>query len=77
MFPLNDKCHDMHTRCSEKYKVQFALNNRLQNSPVTYMQRLLNENNQDQENKPSWEWIIIVIVLPSNALYKQCIFMHA
>ena len=28
MFPLNDKFHDMHTRCSEKYKVQFALNNR-------------------------------------------------
>ena len=50
MFPLNDKCHDMHTRCPEKYKVQFALNNRLQNSPVTYMQRLLNQNNQDQEN---------------------------
>ena len=53
MFPLNERCNDMHTRNPEKYKVQFALTDRLQNSPITYMQRLLNENNQNEENRLS------------------------
>ena len=43
MFPLNEKEHKMKTRDTEKYKVQFALTERLKNSPVIYMQRLLNE----------------------------------
>ena len=43
MFPLNNKIHDQETRSTEKYQVQFAFNDRLKNSPVIYMQRLLNE----------------------------------
>ena len=43
MFPLNNKIHDKETRSTEKYQVQFAFNDRLINSPVIYMQRLLNE----------------------------------
>ena len=39
----------MKTRDMEKFKVQFALTKRLKNSPVIYMQRLLNE--QDRENE--------------------------
>ena len=46
MFPLNEKDHNMGTRNPDKYKVQFALNDRLKNSPVIYMQRLLNQNEE-------------------------------
>ena len=48
MFPLNQKNHDMETRHEERYKVQFAHTNRLKNSPIIYMQKLLNQN---EENK--------------------------
>ena len=44
MFPLNTKNHNMETRETEKYHVQFANTTRLQNSAIIYMQRLLNEN---------------------------------
>ena len=44
MFPLNNKNHEMQTRETEKYHVQFANTARLQNSSIIYMQRLLNEN---------------------------------
>ena len=44
MFPENEKQHDMKTRAMEKFKVQFALTKRLQKSPITYMQKLLNEH---------------------------------
>ena len=44
MFPLNNKNHQMETRNTEKYDVQFANTARLQNSAIIYMQRLLNEN---------------------------------
>ena len=44
MFPLNKKQHDMETRMEEKYQVQFANTTRLKNSPIIYMQKLLNEN---------------------------------
>ena len=44
MFPLNNKSHEMNTRVEDKYEVQFALTNRLKNSPIVYMQRLLNEH---------------------------------
>ena len=43
MFPLNNKIHDQETRSTEKYQVQFVFNDRLKNSPVIYMQRLLNK----------------------------------
>ena len=44
MFPLNEKKHEMETRNKQKYKVQFANTTRLQNSPIIYMQKLLNDN---------------------------------
>jgi hypothetical protein len=43
MFPRNKKKHDMNTRNPETFKVQFANTDRLQKSPIIYMQRLLNE----------------------------------
>ena len=43
MFPINNKSHEMDTRITEKYEVQFALTNRLKDSPVIYMQKLLNQ----------------------------------
>ena len=43
MFPINEKIHAMGTRNPETYKVQHALNGRLQDSPIIYMQSLLNE----------------------------------
>ena len=44
MFPLSEKKHDMETRNEDKFKVQFANTTRLKNSPIVYMQKLLNEN---------------------------------
>ena len=44
MFPINNKIHQMNSRETEKYQVQFANTARLQNSTIIYMQRLLNEN---------------------------------
>ena len=45
MFPENVKQHEMKTRKIDKFKVQLALTKRLQKSPITYMQKLLNEHN--------------------------------
>ena len=39
----NEKLHDMKTRKSEKFFVNHANTSRLMNSPIIYMQRLLNE----------------------------------
>ena len=44
VFPKNSKQHEMITRNPEVYKVQFANTERLKNSPIIYMQELLNEN---------------------------------
>ena len=44
MFPENTKNHTMNTRNAEKYKVQHANTLRLQNSPIIYMQKLLNKD---------------------------------
>ena len=44
MLPLNNKNHQIETRNTEKYDVQFLNTARLQNSAIIYMQRLLNEN---------------------------------
>ena len=49
MFPENQKEHEMNTRDKEKYKVQFALTKRLQNSPIIYMQKLLNQNEKEKQ----------------------------
>ena len=47
MFPENEKKHEMNTRENEKFKVHFAFTKRLQNSPIIYMQKLLNQNEKD------------------------------
>ena len=44
MFPLKAKQHKMKTRSQQKFKVQHANNERLKNSPIIYMQNLLNAN---------------------------------
>ena len=44
MFPKNIKEHTMSLRTSEKYKVEKTSTERYKNSPVVYMQRLLNSN---------------------------------
>jgi hypothetical protein len=42
MFQTNNKIHQMETRFAENYEVNHANTERLKNSPVIYMQRLLN-----------------------------------
>ena len=44
MFPMKKKKHLMQTRNTEKFEVQQAINERLKNSPIIYMQNLLNKN---------------------------------
>ena len=52
MFPLKTKQHEMKTSHEEKYKVSFAHTNRMKNSLIIYMQKLLNENeNQNKTTK--------------------------
>ena len=41
-FPENNKKHPMVTRYEEEYKIDSANTERLKNSPIIYMQRLLN-----------------------------------
>ena len=43
LFPINPNYKE-NSRCSEKYRVNFANNNRLQYSAIPALQRLLNEN---------------------------------
>ena len=43
LFPPNPKIHPMLTRFEESYDVNNAHTTRLQNSPIIYMQRLLNQ----------------------------------
>ena len=42
MFPKNKKTHDMNTRKANTYQVQNAVSERLKNSPLIFMQNLLN-----------------------------------
>ena len=46
MFPLRVKEHSMEVRDQEKYFVQHAKTDRLKNSTIPYMQRLLNMNEE-------------------------------
>ena len=39
----NEKKHKMKTRKTEKFNVNHTKTSRLKNSPIIYMQRLLNE----------------------------------
>ena len=43
MFTTNKKTHQMETRFPENFAVNHANTERLKNSPVIYMQRLLNQ----------------------------------
>ena len=43
MFPKNIKRHEMNTRNEETYIVHHANTDRMLNSPIIYMQKLLNE----------------------------------
>ena len=51
LFPLNMKAHDMKTRHSEKYTVLKAHTNRLMNSTVPTIQRMLNAYENGSINK--------------------------
>ena len=44
MFPKNQKKHEMKTRNTEVYQVDFSHTNRLQKSSIIYMEKLLNEH---------------------------------
>ena len=44
LFPLNKNLHNMNTRSLEKFQVNFANTDRLKNSAIPYMQRLLNND---------------------------------
>ena len=47
MFPQTNQSYEMKTRKKEKFIVQFANTGRLQKSPIIYMQKLLNEDEQN------------------------------
>ena len=53
LFPLRVKEHAMDIRDQEKYCVQHANTDRLKNSTIPYMQRLLNMNEQNDMNQNS------------------------
>ena len=44
LFYNNKSIHEMKIRNKEQYNVEFANTKRLKNSPIIYMQRLLNED---------------------------------
>ena len=44
MFPKKKNQHQMKTRQHQKFEIQFARTSRLQSSPLTYMQKLINKN---------------------------------
>ena len=49
-FKENKNKHEMKTRHPEKYEVSFANNDRMRKSSIVYMQQLLNEEHERQEN---------------------------
>ena len=49
LFPLNDRTHGMETRNTEKYKILKANTERLKNSTVPYIQRMLNSIEEKQK----------------------------
>ena len=51
LFPLNMKDHEMKTRQTEKYTVLKANTNRLMNSTVPAIQRILNSHENENRNK--------------------------
>ena len=57
LFPPNNKQHIMKTRESEHFKVNHANTNRLQQSPILYMQNLLN-NEVKRKKQEELQWNI-------------------
>ena len=51
IFPQREKTHDMEMRNEERFIVNHAHTERLKNSAVPYMQRLLNEECKKNKNK--------------------------
>ena len=49
-FKENTNKHEMNTRNPEKYEVLFANNDRMRKSSIVFMQQLLNEEHEKQEN---------------------------
>ena len=45
---MTEKLHKMKTRVNDKYKVQFANTDRLKNSSIITMQKMLNEKKNDK-----------------------------
>ena len=59
LFPPNDKSHIIKTRNHEQFKVFKANTNRLQKSPMIYMQTSLNTavrriSEEDNTSEPMW-----------------------
>ena len=48
LFPLKGKKHDYLLRNNQKYKIQFANTERFRKSPILFMQRLLNEEDNQK-----------------------------
>ena len=53
LFPLNQKDHCMKTRHTEKFKVIHGNAERLKNSTIPYIQRVLNEKHKGNSRKQS------------------------
>ena len=51
LFPLNQNAHDMVTRNTEKFQVIHAKTDRLRNSTIPYIQRVLNEKHNENRRK--------------------------
>ena len=51
MFQVKSKNHAMNMRNTEEFQVEFANTDRLKNSAIPYMQRLLNAEQSEQSNK--------------------------
>ena len=49
MFPVREKVHNMNIRSEEHYQVDFANTNRLKNSAIPSMQRMLNIDYKETE----------------------------
>ena len=47
-FEENSKTHIMKTRCPEQFDITFAHKQRLVNSPILHMQRILNKEAQNE-----------------------------
>ena len=49
LFPLNKKVHSMEMRKGEKYQIKNTHTERLRKSSIFYMQKILNEDESDND----------------------------